>query len=90
MGRLITREYIPDSEIWVKLGGDKGGKTMKLNFQILNVSHPNSPVNTCVFLLFEAPDTKVNLRLALDRYKSQVDQLKQLTWRYNAYNVYII
>lgn len=24
-------------EIWIKLGGDKGGKSMKVNFQILRI-----------------------------------------------------
>ncbi len=52
---------IPDSEIWVKLGGDKGG-SFKMNFQICNVDHPNSPVSTCAFCVFEAPDNATNLK----------------------------
>ena len=56
---------------------------MKLNFQIANCLHPNSPVNTVVFAAFEAPDSKCNLHVASDRYKSQVEALKTLTWRYS-------
>ena len=33
---------IPQDEIWIKLGGDKGGDTMKVSFQIVNVATPNS------------------------------------------------
>ena len=58
---------LPEDEIWAKLGGDKGGGTFKMNFQIVNVSHPNSPNNTCVFCVFEAPDNPANLRIALER-----------------------
>jgi len=43
---------IPDQEIWIKLGGDKGGGTFKFNFQICNTPTPNSPRNTCVFSIF--------------------------------------
>ena len=33
-GRLTWHDgIIPDTEIWVKLGGDKGGKTFKMNFR---------------------------------------------------------
>ena len=49
-GRLIWYDGIfPDKEIWVKLGGDKGGKTFKMNFQLVNVPAPNSVRNTCIF-----------------------------------------
>ena len=46
-------QAIPQGEIWLKLGGDKGGGTFKMCFQILNVPNPNSPINTCVFSIFE-------------------------------------
>lgn len=78
---MTNQEFIPSNEIWIKLGGDKGGKTMKLSFQICNSAHPNSPTNTCVFLAFEASDTRSNLHVAMDRYKTQIQDLKDLTWR---------
>ena len=41
--RLTWHEgIIPSDEIWVKLGGDKGGDTMKVSFQLVNVPTPNS------------------------------------------------
>ena len=72
---------IPEDEVWVKIGGDKGGGTMKLNFQICNVKAPNSTQNTCVFAMFEAPDSATNVHLVLERYNHQVSQLASAQWR---------
>ena len=58
----------------MKLGGDKGGNTFKMNFQIVNVPAPN----TCVFCCFAADD---NLHSALDRFRDQVKQLQGMKWR---------
>eukprot|EP00731_Ephydatia_muelleri_P002365 Em0001g2365a len=92
--RVAALVYIPDvvlkvvdlleenqSEIWLKLGGDKGGGSFKMNFQIVNVAAPNSVHNTCVFCCFEADDTVTNLHIALDRYKDQVSHLQGMQWR---------
>ena len=73
---------IPESEIWVKVGGDRGADTVKVVFQIYNVHSPNSVQNTCVFVIFEGKDTATNLHIALDRYKSQFEQLAVMEWRY--------
>ena len=62
-------------KIWLKIGGDKGGGTFKMNFQIVNVSTPNSVHNTCVFCCFTAGDSVSNLHVALDRFKDQVEHL---------------
>ena len=72
---------IPEDEIWLKLGGDKGGGTFKFAFQHLNVNSPNSPDNTCIFALFAAPDTYTNLRICLDRYKDDIKHLQDHTWQ---------
>lgn len=62
-GRLSWHEgRIPSEEIWLKIGGDKGGGTFKMAVQIV---HPNSPNNTCVFSIFEAPDSVTNLTVGL-------------------------
>lgn len=80
---------IPDEELWIKIGGDKGGKSMKVFFQICNTPSPNSVHNTLVFSIFEAKDTPTNLHIALDRYSTQVDTLQELTWRYICIYMYI-
>ncbi len=33
---------IPSDELWVKLGGDKGHGSFKMNLQLVNTKHPNS------------------------------------------------
>ena len=73
---------LPEDEIWLKIGGDKGGGSFKMAFQICNVPHPNSPDNTCAFCVFEAADNVTNLHIALDRYKEQIDRIASQTWRY--------
>ena len=72
---------IPEEEVWIKVGGDKGGSTMKAAFQICNVESPNSYRNTWVFSAFEASDSAVNVRIALSRYSDQIDELMRSTWR---------
>ncbi len=81
-GRLVHHEMIPEGEEWWKLGGDKGGGSFKMSFQLGGISKPNSVHNTCVFTIFNASDTPTNLHIALARYKDRVSDLKTLQWRY--------
>eukprot|EP00731_Ephydatia_muelleri_P011671 Em0006g565a len=74
------QEFIPASEVWIKIGGDKGGGTFKMNFQIVNIATPNSVHNTCVFCCFAAGDSVTNLHAALDRFKDQVEHLNGMKW----------
>ena len=80
---------IPQDEIWIKLGGDKGGDTMKVSFQIVNVATPNSVKNTVVFCTFAAVDSRANLHIALDRYRHQVQILQATKWRYMLMYLYM-
>ncbi|KAL5463613.1 hypothetical protein EMCRGX_G032527 [Ephydatia muelleri] len=92
-GQLTWHEgIIPKSEVWIKLGGDKGGdvlNTFKMNFQIVNVAAPNSVHNTCVFSCFEAADSITNLHCALDRFRSQIDHLQEMKWRQYSFKVFM-
>uniref|UniRef100_A0A1X7V618 Uncharacterized protein n=1 Tax=Amphimedon queenslandica TaxID=400682 RepID=A0A1X7V618_AMPQE len=72
---------IPPNEIWIKLGGDKGGPSVKISFQIMNTEKPNSVLNSCVFSVFEAPDNVFNLHLALDRYHQSISNLQRSQWK---------
>ena len=72
---------IPSDEIWVKVGGDKGGNTFKMCFQIVNTKTPNSPSNTCVFSIFEAPDSVTNLKVIGDRFGEEICNLEHQTWK---------
>ena len=68
-------------EIWIKIGGDKGGSSFKMNFQIVNTQQPNSSKHTCIFAAVEAPDSITNLHVALDWYKDQMKALDGVQWR---------
>lgn len=68
---------IPEDELYVKLGGDHGQGSMKFAFQLANLEKPNSSKKTVVFSLFEAKDTRNNLRTSLERYNEQLEELKQ-------------
>ena len=82
LGQLTWHDgIIPENEIWVKVGGDKGGSSFKTSIQVVNVSKPNSVKNSCVFAVFEAPDFSSNLHIALDRYHSQIDHLQDSCWK---------
>lgn len=71
----------PEDQIWIKLGGDKGGGLFKMIFQIVNTPKLNSVHNTCVFSCFEADDTVTDLHVALDRFRSEVDHISTMKWR---------
>ena len=60
---------IPENEVWVKLGGDKGGGTFKMSLQLCNVEIANSVYNTIVFAIFKAGNNSFNLHVALQQYK---------------------
>ena len=74
---------IPSNEIWIKVGGDKGGGTFKFCFQLLNVEVPNSSENTSVIAMFEGPDSVTNLHTCLDQYVEQLAEINQMTWRHS-------
>lgn len=79
--QLIFPEEFMD-EIRVKIGGDHGGGSFKMVYQICNVEKPNSKTNTTAFNVFEAKDYRSNLRLTSLRFIDQVDLLQSMEWRY--------
>ena len=62
---------IPEDEVHIKLGGDAGGGSFKMAFQIANLDKPNSKTNTIVFTMFQAKDSWAILKTALQCYKSK-------------------
>lgn len=65
---------IQQDKLYVKLGGDHGQGSMKFAFQLANLEKPNSSKKTVVFSIFEAKDTRNNLRTLLQIYKEQLSQ----------------
>lgn len=72
---------IPSNEIWIKLGGDKGGSSFKTSVQVVYVDKPNSVKNSCVFAVFEAPDSFTNLKIALGQFKNQIEGIQLAQWK---------
>lgn len=49
--------------------------------QVVNVDHPNSPNNTCVFCIFEAPDSVTNLEVMASRFQAVINSLESKEWK---------
>ena len=75
-GLVFHKGQIPNDEVWVKFGGDKGHGSFKLNFQLCNVAHPNSQKNTTLLAMCMAGDNIHNLHVALDQYKEQLVEME--------------
>ena len=72
---------IPDDELWVKLGGDKGRGSFKFQMQLVNVEHPISVRNTSLLAVIKAGDGISNLHTALDQYHDQIEEMEGMIWR---------
>ena len=68
------------NEIYLKTGGDHGGGSFKMSFQVANVDNPNHKDNTVVFSIFEVKDHRANIKLALEHFKIQIKELQESTW----------
>eukprot|EP00117_Sycon_ciliatum_P000806 scpid26705/ scgid6721/ E3 ubiquitin-protein ligase NRDP1; RING finger protein 41 len=71
---------VPKDTIIVKIGGDHGGKSFKMAFQIANHVHPNALENTVPFLLFAAKDSPANMATALQPFQAQIRELSTMTF----------
>eukprot|EP00057_Strongylocentrotus_purpuratus_P034143 XP_794084.3 PREDICTED: uncharacterized protein LOC589347 [Strongylocentrotus purpuratus] len=82
LGELTWHEdHIPEGEIWLKVGGDKGGGTFKMMIQVANVNRPNSLHNTRVIMLFPGSDSTFNLDVSLETIRCQIADLESMSWR---------
>eukprot|EP00117_Sycon_ciliatum_P024254 scpid42675/ scgid20399/ len=72
---------IPADEVWVKVGGDHGGDSFKMSFQIVNVKKANAIRNIVPFLVFAAKDSPANLTTALHPFVEQVKLLQTTSWQ---------
>ena len=73
--------------IHIKIGGDHGGNSFKMGYQVGNVMHPNRKENTVIFCLFEGKDTRSNLRTCLARYRTQIEMLGKV--KYDQQNILV-
>lgn len=67
---------IPDDELWIKIGGDKGRGSFKFNLQLINTKTPNSVKSTSLVSVFKAGDSTSNLHTALDMYQEHIKEIQ--------------
>ena len=80
--RLTWHEgFIPASEVWIKIGGDKGGGTFKMHFQIVNIATPNSDHTHVCFAALQLGTVSPTSTQHLTRFKDQVEHLNGMKWR---------
>ena len=85
----LHNRNIPDDEIWLELGGDKGGGNSKMIFQVANKENPNSVRNSLIFGSSEGSDTYTNLCTTLSEFKDQIHQLQTMKWRNKSIIVFL-
>ena len=78
---MLTQPLNMNNEIHVKIGGDHGGNSFKACYQVCNTTNPNSKDNTVIFSIFEAKDTRGNIRTGLRHFTNQVDELQKTMWK---------
>ena len=77
----MTFDGFPENEIFVKLGGDHGGKSFKMFLQIANVLKPNSKQNTIVIGCFADKDFHANLSIIKKIFKQPIEELRTMNWQ---------
>nr|XP_047122975.1 uncharacterized protein LOC124806267 [Hydra vulgaris] len=78
---LLLYNKIKDNKIHIKIGGDYGGDSFKMFYQVANVEKPNAKTNTTIFNIFEAKDYTTNLKISLARFTSDIDLLQKMIWK---------
>ena len=86
---IYQHPFIPEGEIHLKIGGDHGGGSFKMSFQIGNVQHPNKPENTVIFSIMEAKDLRSNLILCLERFKLHIDKFRTIKWNNQDFVIFL-
>ena len=72
---------LPKDEIWLKVGGDKGGGSFKFCLQVVNRKSPNSADHTVVLALLEADDSLQNMHICIDPFADELEELQGMKWR---------
>ena len=65
----------------MKIGGDHGGGSFKMSLQIVNTANPNSKDNAIIFSIFEGKDYRINILEGLQRFRKQLKDLQEMSWR---------
>ncbi|XP_065675300.1 uncharacterized protein LOC136091551 [Hydra vulgaris] len=86
---LHYHEFFPEKEIQIKIGGDYGGGSFKMTYQVANTINPNSKDNTIVFSIFEAKDYQINIKVAISRFEKEIEDLQKMKYKDRNIRVFI-
>ena len=74
---LVWEGSVQQDELWVNVGGDHGGHSLKFSFQLMNVMHPNSLHSTIPFFVCESKDRPSSLSKTFPPYTEQIEAHQQ-------------
>ena len=69
---MIINYPFSKNEIILKLVETMVVVVLKMSFEVANVENPNRKDNKVVFSIFEAKEYRVNIKLALECFKTQI------------------
>ena len=88
--RLTCHEgFISANKIWIKMGGDHGGRSFKVALQTLNLRSLNTKENTIATMRFEGKDSDENLHRMVGSQRDAVKQLRHMAWRKKQVKLYL-
>ena len=73
----------------IQISGNQVGGSFKMSYQVANISNPNKVANTVILSIFEAKDSRPNLRICLERFKAHIDKLMNLTWKNRTFRIFM-
>ena len=81
-GMLTSHDgTIPESQIWIKIGGDHGKGSFKVSLQVCNLKDANSSKNTHLLYMVGVKDTVDNLREIFMQIGDDINSLDGLRWK---------
>ena len=75
---MLLFKEIHDDEVHMKIGGNHGGGSFKMSYQIANVADPDSKDNTLVFSLFQVKDYGIIMKTGLSRFAQEINELQNM------------
>ena len=88
LNKLFQHSFIPDDEIHLKIGGDHGGGSFKMSFQVGNVLNPNKPENTVIFSTQKPRIKKLILHCAWNDLKL-TEQFNKIKWQNKKFRIFL-
>ena len=63
---------IPESEVWVKVGGDHGQGSLKFSLALVNTKNPNSKDNNILIAMANIKDSKETMEIFFESIRKQL------------------